>query len=241
MEILLLFAGGAYIQAVTGFAMGLLVMGGMGVLHLGSITQMAVVVSLLALLNNLLSLRGHCHQIARWELRWLALGLLPTVFLGVWLLERLESGNMSLLRQCLGTVILLGGLLLAFRPKPRSREAGAFSFLLAGAAGGVMGGLFSTAGPPIVYHLYRQPMSLEAIRATLFSIFIFASLIRILDVGLHGRITVEAWMLSALALPVVAVATLLGKRFPPPWSVVTMRRFAFFLLAGLGGGLIWAG
>ena len=27
-----------------------------------------------------------------------------------------------------------------------------------------MGGMFSTAGPPLVYHFYRQPMSLVVVR-----------------------------------------------------------------------------
>lgn len=51
-----------------------------------------------------------------------------------------------------------------------------------------MGGLFSTAGPPLVYHLYRQPLPVAVIRETLVAVFGINAVLRLALVAGSGNI-----------------------------------------------------
>jgi uncharacterized membrane protein YfcA len=83
------------------------------------------------------------------------------------LLEWLAGTRADLLRLILGLVIIVSSLQLARKPQPLVKQSGDSSFLLFGGIAGVMGGMFSTAGPPLVYHFYRRPISLVMVRETL--------------------------------------------------------------------------
>ena len=90
--------------------------------------------------------------------------------------------------------------------------------------------MFSTAGPPLIYHLYRQPLAPASIRETLVLVFGINALLRLVLVGLSGNIPHGTVWWSLLAIPVVMALTHAAKRWPPPLSPLTMRRVAFFLL-----------
>lgn len=94
------------------------------------------------------------------------------------------------------------------------------------------------AGPPIIFHIYRQPMTLAGVRAMLLLIFAITSGSRTLFVGLKGGITHEVWLLSGLSVVLVTLATLAGRRFPPPVRPMALRRTAFSILILIGLGLI---
>ncbi len=231
---------GAYVQTVTGFALGLIVVGGITLFDLAPIAFTAIVVSFTALTNNLLALHRGLHHIDRRAVGFTLLGMLPAVFLGVWLLTRLHGQSVQELRILLGGVILAGGLLLALHPQPRLQRTAPWADATAGVVGGVLGGMFAIGGPPLVFHFYRQPLSLATIRATLLATFTVATAARLWYVGMTGEITLPVLELSLLCLPVVFIATVLGRRYPPPLPELAMRRVAFGLL-GLIGLLLLTG
>lgn len=225
---------GTYVQTVSGFALGLIVMGAVTTLHLVSVPFSAVVISIISLFNTLLALR-HSHHHVQWRIvGWVLLGMLPAVVLGVILLNTLSSHSTRLLHGILAAFILIGATLLMLKPHPRQAPSGSFSALFIGSIAGLFSGLFSTAGPPMVYHLYRQPYSLDTIRSTLFSVFAISTAARIGYVGWEGDITPAMWHLSLYCLPIVILATWVGRHFPPPLSDIGMRRLAFGLLMLLG-------
>ena len=229
-----LVAIGSYIQTVTGFALGLLVMGAVTVLGLAPVSVSAVVVSMLAFINSLLALRKGSHDINWKMVRAIVAGLLPAVFVGLLLLQYLSTHAVELLKPLLGIVIIGSGLFLIYKPHPKptvSTTPGTFAI---GLFGGVLGGLFSTSGPPIIFHLYRQPLSLPAVRATLLTIFILAAMVRLTYVGLRGEITLPILQLGLYSLPLVIIFTSVGRRFRPPLTDLAMRRMAFGLLVLLG-------
>lgn len=231
---LFVVALGAYVQTVTGFALGLIVMGGITLFDLAPVAFTAVVVSFTALSNNILALHRGLHLIDRRALLYTLLGMLPAVYLGVLLLEQLHNTSVESLRLILGGVILAGGILLALRPHPRPRRAAGWVDAGVGAAGGILGGLFAIGGPPLVFHFYRQPLQLAVIRATLLATFAVATAMRLVYVGLEGDIDLTMLEVSLLCLPVVFLATVLGRRHPPPLPDLAMRRFAFILLGVIG-------
>jgi len=79
----------------------------------------------------------------------------------------------------LGLVIIGSSLQLAVSPAPLPERSSPQSFAFFGAVAGLMGGLFSTAGPPLVYHLYRQPLPLARIRETLVAVFALNAALRL--------------------------------------------------------------
>ena len=228
----------AYVQTVSGFALGLIVMGAIGALELAPLPFAALVVSLISLVNVLSALRGRWHDVAGPTLRVATLSMVPAVLAGLALLLWLESAWLAGLRGLLGGFILGGGLLLLMRPHPRPTPAPLWKAGLWGGIAGLFGGLFSTAGPPIVFHLYREPLGIPAVRATLLAFFAATTLTRILITGAAGAIDSEVLRWVTAGLPAVLLGTWAGRRFPPHLPDLAMRRIAFLLLAGLGLALL---
>jgi uncharacterized protein len=226
-----LIAFGAYVQTVTGFAFGLIVMGGVGLSGAVPLPDAAVVVSLLVLVNAAQILRSNWRSAFNREF-WLVLASsLPTLIASYALLEWLAADNLDLLRIALGAVILFAAVQLVLPGAALAQRSSDGSFVLAGIAGGVLSGLFATSGPPLVYHLYRQPFPLQRIRETLVAVFAVNSVFRVGVVAASGNLSASVLWLSALAVPSVAGATWLARRWPPALSPRTMRRLVFLLLA----------
>ncbi len=225
---------GAYIQTVTGFAMGLIIMGITASLQLVPISFIAAVISLTGLTNVVLAVYKDQHHI-NWQLiRTLIIGFLPAMIVGILLLYYLDKIATQLLQLILGVVIMLGGILLMLKPDPNKQLSPSSATLLAGISSGVMGGLFSTSAPPLIYYLYKQPLSIKVIRSTLLMTFMIASIARISFIGSQGLITTDILFFALYSLPVVFLFTWLGKNYPPPLSDMNMRRTAFGLLIILG-------
>ena len=229
---------GSFVQALSGFALGLIVLGSVTLLQLAPISFTAAVISMISLVNGGWVLARHPRAIEWRSVGWTSLGLLPAVGVGLASLARLDSELPILLRHLLGLMILIAGVVLMLRPHPHARPSGPVSTLLSGVAGGLLGGLFSTAGPPVVFHLYRQPWSLSNIRSTLLTIFVLSTLVRIVWQSLRGELV---WPMIEVALycslPVLLAAHW-GARLAPRIATTRMRRFAFALLALTGVGLL---
>ncbi|NDZ15653.1 hypothetical protein C7T35_17345 [Variovorax sp. WS11] len=222
-------------QTLTGFAFGLILLGLVGMLQLMPLADAANVVSVLSLANTFVVLTGSRRSLDLPVLRDTLLGSGVGVVAGVLVLDWLSANVVMVLRVLLGMTILACAAILVLRPKPLAERSSRGSFRAFGLVSGVMGGLFSTAGPPLVYQFYRQPMGLVAITQTLGAVFAFNSLLRLAIVVPSGQFSAGSLWLSLLAMPVVLVLTWLLKRHPPAWSPQTVRRLvcALLVLAGL--------
>lgn len=238
---LIAVALGTYVQTVTGFAIGLIVMGTVTAFDLAPIPFSAIVVGFISVWNGLVALRRN-YTAVNWKITQLVLiSAMPAMIGGVYLLTYLSQSTTSTIKLALGIVVIVGGCLLMLKPNFRKEIEPSWSFLISGFAAGSLGGLFSTGGPPLVYHLYRQPISFNAIRTTLLAIFLFFALGRIVVVGVQGQINMEIVRYSLFSIPVVTLFTLIGIRYPPPLSAKNRRRFAFSLLIVIGVSLVMAG
>ena len=229
---------GSYVQSVTGFAMGMImiaVMVGSGVVAVPVITA---VVSLLSFVNILLAIRGHLHHVERRLLLWLSLTLPVAVGSGVFLLGVLDRHLAWLLELLLGGFIVLGSLSMMLRPQPRKTLSPPWACVTAGFAGGLLGGLFSASGPVMGWFTYRQPLSVTAIRTTLLAAFAFTTSLRIGMVALSGGLTGQVWQIALLGLPLVLLGTWLGRSFVPPLSDVALKRVAFGVLLMMGAWMV---
>ena len=228
--LLLLAAAASYVQTLTGFALGLLMMGGVGLTGVVPLPDAAVLVGVLGLVNAAHVLAKGWRDIARREFLLVIFVSLAFLVLGYWLLGLLVAASLDWLKLTLGGIIILSSLQLLLRPKPFETPSGVGSFVFFGAIAGIMGGLFSTAGPPLVYHFYRQPLRPVAIRETLVAIFAVNGMLRLMLVGLAGDMPSASFWWGLLCIPVVMAFTALARRYPPPLTPTGLRRVAFCLL-----------
>ncbi|WP_206022584.1 TSUP family transporter [Billgrantia bachuensis] len=231
---LAVMAVAGYLHTVAGFGLGMIVMGAAGGIGVASLPVLAAVVSLLTLANSAIALPGGWRGLGKHRVIALAMGIVPSIMLGVWLLAWLSASSMALLTLLLGALVLYGGVSVGLRPRPRLQESPSWSYAVSGVLTGLCGGLFGVPGPPAIYHCYRQPLPLETIRLLLILCFAITSGMRTLFVATQGGLTADVWELAIWAIPVVGAATWLGRRYPPACSAEKMRRVAMLALIALG-------
>ena len=225
---------GSYVQAITGFAMGLLMIAIMGASGLVSISTVTAAVSIIAFVNVVLSLRGRIGHLHRGLFGWLIAGQVCAIGGGLWLLTILDRNAEQVLGLLLGTFITAGALAMLIRPNPRTSLSRPLPTFIAGSLGGMLAGLFAASGPVLGWFVYRQPLQLDAIRATLLSCFAITTSLRTIMVGFSGGLTKDVLLQAAIAIPVVLLGTWVGRNLPPPWSDAAVRRFAFTILLAAG-------
>lgn len=236
--LLLIIAIGTYFQTVTGFGLAMIVIGINSAAGLTDMPFIASVVSLVSLVNSGVALPRHLHHID-WRLaNTTLLGVIPASILGVVLLNFLNTQATGILELLLGCVISYGGITFALRPRQQKKISRLRSFFSVGFISGLCGGLFGIPGPPIIFHLYRQPISLTVTRNMLLLIFACTAFSR----SLYEFITIgfpkATLTTTLLAVPCVALVTLLTQRFPPPISVNAVRHITFATLILIGASLI---
>lgn len=220
----------AYTQTLTGFALGLIMMGGIGLTGVLPLTDAAVLVSILVIVNASQVLAKGWRDIAVAQFLPALMASLLFLGLGYLLLGLMVDTSLDWLKLALGIVIIGSSIQLSLKPAQHLVLSGPASFAAFGAVAGVMGGLFSTAGPPLIYHFYRQPLKAVVVRETLVAIFAVNALIRLALVAGAGHLPSASVWWGLLAIPAVIVATHLARRYPPPLSPLAMRRMAFLLL-----------
>lgn len=224
----------AYVQTVTGFAFGLIMVGGVALIGVMSPVDAAAVVSALSLVNGVQMITRGWRRVAWREFGWVTLGSLPMVVVGIWLLNWMASERADLLRLALGALIILASLQLALPSRPGPATPGAAACLLFGAASGFTGGLFSAPGPPLVYLFYRTALPLATIRETLVTAYAATSVLRLVIVAFgETRPPASVW-LGLLAFPAVMAATAAARRWPPRIAPRVLRLVVFALLALTG-------
>jgi len=228
---------GSYVQAVTGFALGFVVLSIIALSHALDMRTITAVISLLALLNVLVALRGQIGQIHRRSWGLLCLGQVPAIWVGVAWLDTLAAEHVRLLEAMLGAFVVIGSLSMLMRPQTRPEPSRPVAWVAAGAAGGLLGGLFSASGPVMGWFAYRQPLLVAQIRATLLACFAVTTTTRTLVVGLNGGLTSAVWLYVGVGVPLVLLGTWAGLRWRPT-TQRGMRRVAFTTLLAMGAWLL---
>lgn len=230
---------GAVVQTITGFAMGLIVMAGVALFSIADISFAAAVVSFISLLNASIALRKGYRMIDWDYVGWITFGLVPALVVGFALLNYLSERYYEVLKMLLGIVIVLAGTMLMISPAPFAARSGRLGTGVVGVAGGLIAGLYSAGGAPLAYFMYRQPLSINAIRFSLLAIFVITTGFRSIVVGAAGQLTYEIVYTSLLAIPVVVVATLATARVVPFIPDRGVRTLVFVVLTGAGLFLVF--
>jgi len=229
-----------FAQNLTGFAFGLILLGLTASFHVASVADAANAAMVLTLVNAWVSFRAE-RSAPPWRLmRPTLLGSFVGVTVGVLLLGWLSGNAVAGLRGLLGLSITACAVLLLLQARTREQLSGASSFAGIGLLSGVLGGLFSSSGPPLVYHLYRQPLQRQEVRRALLLVFACNALLRLLLIVPSGQFSAHALLLAACAVPVVYGVTRLQIRFPLAVPATTLRRIVAALLLTSGLSLLWS-
>ena len=237
---LMFVALAAYAQNLTGFALALLVLGMVGVTDLVPLTDAANAVTVMALTSTCTFLYR------RWPVRmerslWPAIvSSIPTAVAGTILTAWLAGAAYEVLRLLLGASIAGCAVLLWCAARPRKTVSSPAAFALAGGMSGLLGGMFSASGPPLVYLLYRQPLAHARIQESLMVFFGVGSLLRLTIVVSAGSFSARAVALAAEAIPVVFAVTAVTAGQPPPLSPKLLKAIVCLLLVATGAGLVGA-
>jgi uncharacterized membrane protein YfcA len=229
-----------YTQSATGFAFGLILLGLVGVFELVPVADAANAANVLVLVNAWVYFRHRKPQPLWSVLKPTMTTSLIGVLCGVALLGWLTDNAVEWLRLLLGFAILSCALLLLLQARPLARPSSPASFRFYGSLSGLLSGLFSSGGPPIVFHMYRQPLEQETIRECLLLLFAANAVVRLLIVAILGDFSWQAFLLSLEAVPIVFAVTRWHTRQPPRVDLSRIRQVVCGLLMLAGLALIWS-
>ena len=235
---LLFVALSVFAQTLTGFAQSLILLGligATGILPLADAINAATVLTCInAWTYAYLRRPVRIEPVIRPAIAASAVGVLLGTFLMMWL----AGAAYEVLRLLLGvSVVVCSGLLWSVaRPLPRLSSPAAFAGV--GGITGVMGGMFSTPGPPLVYLLYRQPLAQARIQESLLLIFGFTSLLRLLIVVPSGHFSILSLQLALEAIPIAVLVTFLTVRHPPALPAPLLKAIVCMLLVATGAGMV---
>ena len=227
-----------FAQRITGFALALILLGLTSLFDLAPLPDVANVATVLSLASAAIALRGTRQSLDREIWRSTISGSVFGYAIGVALMAWLNSNVVVLLRLLLGVVVLACAVVVLARTQPLAQRSSRASFRGYGMLSGVLGGLFSASGPPLVYHFYRQPLDLDAVRDTLVATLAAGSLVRLAMVVPAGQFSARSLLLCALSVPLAMAITWWLRRHPPSWPRGAVLKIVCALLVVTGVGLI---
>lgn len=225
-------------QSITGFALALILLGLCGLFELAPLADVANVATVISLASAAVVLRGARKHVDMEILRPTIAGSVLGIAAGVTLLAWLSANVVLVLRLLLGVVVIACALVVLVQARPLAQRSSRGSFQRWGVLSGLLGGLFSASGPPLVYQFYRQPVSLDTVRDTMIATFAAGGLVRLAMVLASGQFGLRSLALSAMAVPVAMGLTWWMKRHPPAWDRKVVLKIVCALLVLTGAGLI---
>lgn len=230
-------AGAVYAQAITGFALALILLGLVGATDLVPLPDAVNATTVMGFCTAWMYLyRNKALRIERTIVPTLIASALST-FVGALLLVWLADSAYQVLRFILGLSIVACALSLWHAAKPLPTLSSPAVFALTGAISGLLAGMFSASGPPLVYLLYRQPKPAAWVRQSLMVIFGLGTALRLFIVVPAGKFSLTALQLALEALPVVFLVTFYAARRPPPLSPRFLKALICVLLIATGLGM----
>jgi len=227
-----------YAQNLTGFALALILLGLVGLSDLVSLPDAANAVTVLIIVNAVMFFyRRRTVRIASAMVPAVIASLAGTI-VGMAILTHLAANAYQALKLILGISVVACALLLWCATKPLEQPSGARYFTVVGSLSGVLGGMFSAAGPPLVYAVYRQPWPLERIQESLIFSFGVGAVLRLVVMVATDNFSRLALLLAIEAIPVTLIVTAMTATRPPPVSKEILKNAVCVLLVVSGVGML---
>ena len=196
------------VYVTFGFGAGLIALGGLSLA--GAELRDVVVILLLVNLPVEAALVVASRRVIRWRsVALVCAGTAVGIPLGTFLLRH---GEPTFLLAALGVLLVLAGAEFLVRPTRPSIRWPAWAAAGAGSLAGLLGGLFGTAGPPVILYYRLAGIPKAAFRGSLVTIFAAITLGRLPAYAVAGLFTTtRLWSALALA-PAILLGGLLGQR-----------------------------
>lgn len=201
-------AGAAFVQRVSGFGLGIFAMLFLPYLTPGQAAAAAV--------SCLLSCGTTVYNGIKFRKDVVFITLVPLLIAGLVAIPVGVRFSASvpdrLLKALLGVVLIVLSIYFLFFSQRIHLRPSAVNGLLAGGTGGVLGGLFSTGGPPVVLYLVHALPDKAAYFATIQFYFavtnIYATGVRVIN----GIITPQVLLFAAVGLAGCCIGNFVGGR-----------------------------
>jgi uncharacterized membrane protein YfcA len=223
-----------FARGITGFGSGLIAVPLLAHLH-----PLTFVVPLILITDVTASvvLGGGTRRAIRWpEIKALMPGSLVGIVVGVTLLINLPRAP---LLAALGIIVLAFGVRSGLNIHG-NRTVSRWWAGPAGFAGGTIGALFGTGGPPYVIYLTHRLRDKGALRATFSGLFLLDGGMRVVTFLVAGLFLQPDLLWAVLAaLPLMGFGIYLGHRVHIGISQTQMQRVIGLLLVASGTSLLW--
>jgi cytochrome bd-type quinol oxidase subunit 1 len=223
---------------VTGFALALVLIGLVGVTGIVPLPDAVNAVTMIIIVNAALFLFKRRPLRIQPAIKPAVLASLFGSLAGSSILIALAAYDLRALRMLLGVCVIGCALILWRTVEPYKQESGRSTFALVGALSGLLGGLFATAGPPLVYAVYRQPWSIETIQESLIFSFGAGAILRLTVMTIAGQITPLAMQLALESIPVALLVTYTMANRKPQLSKEVLQKLVCILLLCAGIGIL---
>lgn len=227
-----------YAQNLTGFALVLVLLGLVGLTNVVPLPDAVNAATVISAVNAMLFLYRRRPLHIQPAIRPAVVASTASSLVGMAVVTFLAAHSFGTLRKLLGVCVVGCAVVLWAAARPRPVESSPRTFAFVGVLSGLLGGMFSTPGPPLVYAVYRQPWSLESIQESLIFCFGVGSVLRLVVMGASGQVSGMAVRLAAEALPVVFVVTVLAANRRAPVSREVLKHIVCVLLVCAGLGIL---
>lgn len=219
----------SYIQSVTGFGFGIFAMMLLPALLL--YTEANVLSSMLSVLTSVTIAFVMRRSISWKNTVFPLIGCLFATYVAVNFVKTQKNETLMLL---LGAVLFILSLyFFFFSGKIRIRPAW-YTGLIAGLFSGLMGGMFSIGGPPVVIYFLQSEEDSDHYLATISSYFVFSGVISVATKAVAGFLTTNVWAGFAFGVLGTAAGSWIGKRTREKTKPAALRKavYGFMALSG---------
>ena len=218
------------VYALFGFGAGLIAVSTLTLVGFGLRDVVVVMLLINIPVEMLLIARERRHT--NWRLvAGLGLGVLCGVPVGTWLLSR---GGADGLLVGLGAFLVGSGTVFLALPSLRSITWPRWAAPVVGTVAGVFGGLFGTAGPPVIVYTHLSGRPKSEFRATLVTLFACMSWFRLATYAGTELLTSGRALSAAALIPAVLAGAWVGHRIHLDITERTFRTLVSVALVGIG-------
>lgn len=218
-----------YVQSVSGFGFGIVAM--IFLPRLLMYTEANVLSSILSALISVLVVFETYKNANKNNIVFPFIGNFISTYLAV---TFAKSVTHEVLICLLGIALFgLSVYFLFFTDKIKIKPTKAAGFA-AGVISGVMGGLFSVSGPPMVIYYMQSEKDSKTYLATLSAYFVLTNISSISMKALAGFVTANVGVALLFALPMVAAGSFLGKRTRTKIDPAMLKKVVYGFMAVSG-------
>jgi len=225
----ILFLGG-FIQSSAGFGFGLFALPLL--LFLKFELQEAVIIIILgSAIQKIMGIRYFRKVINHKEISPLIISGLTGLPIGLYMMFRVSGFQQSLVKQLIGSVILLMLVLRWINVIKSVNTVKRVWIFVAGFISGILNGFANIGGPPVVLWILTQRWDSKKMRAVViyFSLFFVPFQIIIMMI-MFGETLYSPLLYSLILSPSVFLGTWCGLKFGDRFSKKTLERYMEFLL-----------